>query len=177
MADLSAADDVAVGDVEAAGLLEHPQEAFAYYRHEGVPQVICEQKHMGSRAVVILCRDESVSQRRFGVIEPSLGVIYTRTGRRFFNDDAAESAFLHRLRDAAERSGLWEGADHRLDVPRLRVDAMVCESAGVAAAAICPGRQRRHQALRAEEVALAKASSISRSRVNCADNQASGLEG
>ncbi len=40
------------------GLLEHPAEAFAYYRNEGVPRVICEEKHMGSRAVVIACRDE-----------------------------------------------------------------------------------------------------------------------
>ncbi len=39
------------------GLLEHPAEAFAYYRKEQVEQVICEQKHMGSRAVVIVCRD------------------------------------------------------------------------------------------------------------------------
>lgn len=39
-----------------AGLLEHPSEAFAYYRHEGIPTVICEEKHMGSRAVVIVCR-------------------------------------------------------------------------------------------------------------------------
>jgi protein phosphatase len=77
-----------------AGLLEHPQEAFSYYRHEGIPQVICEQKHMGSRAVVVLCRHESVSQRRFGVVAASLGAIYTRTGRRFFNDEAVESAFL-----------------------------------------------------------------------------------
>jgi protein phosphatase len=88
-------------------LLEHPQEAFSYYRHEGVPLVICEQKHMGSRAVVVLCREESVSQRRFGVVSPSLGAVYTRTGRRFFNDDSTESAFLLRLRDAAEASGLW----------------------------------------------------------------------
>ena len=88
-------------------LLEHPQEAFSYYRHEGVPHVICEQKHMGSRAVVVLCREESVSQQRFGIILPRLGAVYTRTGRRFFNDDATESAFLLRLRDAAEASGLW----------------------------------------------------------------------
>jgi protein phosphatase len=67
-------------------LLEHPLEAFSYYRSEGVPQVICEQKHMGSRAVVVLCRNESVSQRRFGVVTPALGSIYTRTGRRFFNE-------------------------------------------------------------------------------------------
>lgn len=90
-----------------ASLLEHPQEAFSYYRTEGVPQVICEQKHMGSRAVVVLCRDEIVSQRRFGVVTPALGSVYTRTGRRFFNEDAIESTFLTRLRDATEKAGLW----------------------------------------------------------------------
>lgn len=90
------------------GLLEHPQEAFAYYRHEGIPRVICEQKHMGSRAVVIVCRDEAVSQKRFGVIESALGVVYTRTGRRFFTDAALERAFLERVRQAAEQSKLWE---------------------------------------------------------------------
>src|SRR5262249_42095550 len=37
------------------GLLEHPAEAFAYYRSQGVPRVVCEEKHMGSRAVVIVC--------------------------------------------------------------------------------------------------------------------------
>jgi protein phosphatase len=44
------------------GLLEHPAEAFAYYRHEGVPKVVCEQKHMGSRAVVIVCRDDEAAR-------------------------------------------------------------------------------------------------------------------
>ncbi len=29
------------------GLLEYPDEAFSYFRHEGVGRVICEQKHMG----------------------------------------------------------------------------------------------------------------------------------
>src|ERR1700677_5249838 len=62
---------------------------------------------MGSRAVVVLCREKSVSQRRFGVMAAILGAIYTRTGSRFFNDDATEIAFLLRLRDAAETSGLW----------------------------------------------------------------------
>jgi protein phosphatase len=38
-------------------LLEHPEEAFSYYFHEGVHKVVCEQKHMGSRAVVVICRD------------------------------------------------------------------------------------------------------------------------
>jgi protein phosphatase len=90
------------------GLLEHPNEAFAYFRHEGIPRVVCEQKHMGSRAVVIVCGDEDVSRKRFGVVEPSLGVAYTRTGRRFFNNDALEREFLVRVHQAASTSGLWD---------------------------------------------------------------------
>ncbi|MCS6918739.1 MAG: polynucleotide kinase-phosphatase, partial [Fimbriimonadales bacterium] len=88
-------------------LLEHPDEAFAYYRHQGVSQVVCEQKHMGSRAVVVVCRDESVPRRRFGVPADSLGVIYTRTGRRFFDNADWENALLQHLRDAATQAGLW----------------------------------------------------------------------
>ncbi len=88
-------------------ILEHPDEAFAFYRNEGIPTVVCEQKHMGSRAIVVLCKDEAVSQKRFGVVQASLGTVYTRTGRRFFTDDELERQFLHRLRVAAEESGLW----------------------------------------------------------------------
>jgi protein phosphatase len=90
------------------GLLEHPTEAFAYYRHEGIPRVVCEQKHMGSRAVVVVCRDEDVSIKRFGVVEPSLGVAYTRTGRRFFTNGALEREFLVRVQQAASTIGLWD---------------------------------------------------------------------
>ena len=73
------------------GLLEHPAEAFAYYRHEGVPKVICEQKHMGSRAVLVVCQSEDVARKRFGVVGDGIGICYTRTGRRFFEDRAIES--------------------------------------------------------------------------------------
>ncbi len=45
------------------GYLEYPGEAFAYYRREGVPAVVCEQKHMGSRAVVVICRDEEAAEK------------------------------------------------------------------------------------------------------------------
>jgi polynucleotide kinase-phosphatase len=89
-------------------LLEHPAEAFGYFRHEGVPTVICEEKHMGSRAVVVICRDEDAARRRFGVVDEGLGACYTRTGRRFFDDDEVESRLLTRVRDAAERSELFE---------------------------------------------------------------------
>jgi protein phosphatase len=66
------------------GLLEHPAEAFAFYRHEGIPKVVCEEKHMGSRAVVIVCRDEDAARKRFGIVGEGIGICYTRTGRRFF---------------------------------------------------------------------------------------------
>ena len=90
------------------GLLEHPSEAFAYYRHEGVAHVICQEKHMGSRAVVIVCRDEEAARRRFGVVGEGFGIVYTRTGRRFFNDAALEAEFLLRLRAALDAAGTWE---------------------------------------------------------------------
>jgi protein phosphatase len=91
----------------AEGLLEHPAEAFAYYRNEGAPKVICEEKHMGSRAVVIACRDGQAARERFGVTTGECGIVVTRTGRRFFNDDALERAFLDRVRAALTAADLW----------------------------------------------------------------------
>ena len=90
------------------GLLEHPAEAFAYFRNQGVPQVVCEEKHMGSRAVVIVCRDETAARERFGVMEDEFGIVYTRTGRRFFNDTDLERRFLDRLRASLTVSGFWD---------------------------------------------------------------------
>jgi protein phosphatase len=90
------------------GLLEHPAEAFAYYQKEHAVEVICEQKHMGSRAVVIVCRDRDAALRRFGVEQDEIGVCYTRTGRRFFNERALEREFLGRIQAAATKSGLWD---------------------------------------------------------------------
>lgn len=63
---------------------------------------------MGSRAVVIVCRDEEVARRRFGVVGEGLGIVYTRTGRRFFNDAPLETEVLSRLRSALDAAGTWE---------------------------------------------------------------------
>jgi polynucleotide kinase-phosphatase len=93
------------------GLLEHPREAFAYFRHNGVGRVICEQKHMGSRAVVIVCRDEDAAPKRFGVINDGRGIIYTRTGRRFFEDRAVETVLLDRVAAVLEAAGFWREFD------------------------------------------------------------------
>lgn len=87
--------------------LEHPLEAFAYYRNRGVQNVVCEKKHMGSRAVIVLCHTEETARKRFGVSDGSRGIIYTRTGRHFFDDAAVENEVLSRLDAAQTKSGLW----------------------------------------------------------------------
>jgi protein phosphatase len=88
-------------------LLEHPSEAFAYFRHNGVGRVVCEEKHMGSRAVVVVCRDEEAARRRFGVTGEGIGIVYTRTGRRFFDDIALEGQLLRLVAGSLERAGFW----------------------------------------------------------------------
>jgi protein phosphatase len=91
-----------------SGLLEHPAEAFAYYRSQGTPKVVCEEKHMGSRAVVIVCRDEQAANERFGIAEQELGIVYTRTGRRFFNEPDLERQFLDRVQAALTAANFWD---------------------------------------------------------------------
>ncbi len=89
------------------GLLEHPHEAFAAFRAGEVEQVVCEEKHMGSRAVVVVCRDPSVAARRFGIESDVAGSIFTRTGRPFFSDGRTEGILLDRVRTAIDRCRLW----------------------------------------------------------------------
>ncbi|RYD82042.1 MAG: polynucleotide kinase-phosphatase, partial [Verrucomicrobiaceae bacterium] len=90
------------------GLLEHPAEAFSYFRTEGIPRVICQEKHMGSRAVLVVCRDEEVARRRFGIEGDGTGICYTRTGRRFFEDRVLEEQLLESVRKGMNAAGLWE---------------------------------------------------------------------
>ena len=90
------------------GLLEHPDEAFAYYREEGVGEVVIEEKHMGSRALLVVCRDEAAARERFGVTTGETGMVYTRTGRSFFQDRDATEAVLARVRAAMGEVGFWE---------------------------------------------------------------------
>lgn len=94
---------------ERPDTLEHPEEAFEYFRKQGVQKLVCEEKHMGSRVVVVICRDGEAARRRFGVEDESaIGVCYTRTGRPFFRDGAMERDLLDRLRKAMDQSGFWE---------------------------------------------------------------------
>jgi polynucleotide kinase-phosphatase len=67
------------------GFLEHPSSAFADLRKAGVDRVVCEEKHMGSRAVVRVSRDGAGD------------AIWTRTGRPFFGP-ALDKPLLARVR-------------------------------------------------------------------------------
>ncbi|MEU5191694.1 polynucleotide kinase-phosphatase [Streptomyces klenkii] len=101
------------------GYLEHPAEAFAAYRADGVRQVVCEEKHMGSRAVALVCRDADVARERFGATGGVSGALYTRTGRPFFDDPAMTERVLRRLSRTAGSAGLWE----ELETDWLLLDA------------------------------------------------------
>ena len=89
------------------GFLEHPAEAFEAFARQGIESVVCEEKHMGSRAVVVVCRDEDVAVQRFGV-SGGTGTIYSRTGRRFFGDREVEQGVLDRVAGAMSAAGLWD---------------------------------------------------------------------
>ncbi|KOV77846.1 MULTISPECIES: polynucleotide kinase-phosphatase [unclassified Streptomyces] len=103
---------------QADGYLEHPEEAFAGYARDGVARVVCEEKHMGSRAVALVCRDAETARKRFGVEGPT-GSLYTRTGRPFFDDAEVTEEILGRVRSAIGDAGLWD----ELDTDWLLLDA------------------------------------------------------
>ncbi len=100
------------------GLLEHPDQAFDAYRSEGVDAVVCEEKHMGSRAVALVCRDADAARSRFGAAAAETGAVWTRTGRSFFGPGLTEQ-LLARLRTAAAAAGLFD----ELDTGWLLLDA------------------------------------------------------
>ncbi len=90
------------------GWLEHPLEAFEYYRKNGIKNVVCEKKHMGSRAVIILCHDIKTAEKRFGINDGTFGIIYTRTGRRFFENTETEKELLERLDNVLTSNNFWD---------------------------------------------------------------------
>ena len=95
-----------VATSQRADYLEHPDQAWSYFRGEGVSRVVCQEKHMGSRAIVIVARDSDAARAAFGAL--GTGAILTRTGRRFFDDLSVESALLERLCASVTRAGWWE---------------------------------------------------------------------
>jgi protein phosphatase len=87
-------------------LLEHPEQAFSAYAAAGVGPVVCEEKHMGSRAVLLVCRSEQEAAARLGVSSGS-GAVWTRTGRPFF-PPSLTSTLVDLMHAAAEKAGLFD---------------------------------------------------------------------
>ncbi|MDE6102673.1 MAG: polynucleotide kinase-phosphatase, partial [Ruminococcus sp.] len=88
--------------------LEHPLEAFEYYRKNGIKNLVCEKKHMGSRAVIVLCHSTETAKKRFGINDGTSGIIYTRTGRRFFDNAETERELLERLDKVLTNNNFWD---------------------------------------------------------------------
>lgn len=88
--------------------LEFPTEAFDYYKAARISKVVCQEKHMGSRAVVIVGKNEEAISKAFGITGEGIGTVYTRTGRAFFNDKVTEQALLTRLNEALITSGFYD---------------------------------------------------------------------
>lgn len=88
--------------------LEHPIEAIDYYKSRGVKKIILEEKHMGSRAVLVVCKNTQTAEKRFGIEDEGFGICYTRTGRNFFNDSIIEKEFLTKVQKALTLSNFWE---------------------------------------------------------------------
>ncbi|MFF8909347.1 polynucleotide kinase-phosphatase [Streptomyces olivaceoviridis] len=167
------------GGAAEGQFLEHPEEAFAQYARDGVARVVCEEKHMGSRAVALVCRDAETARKRFGVQGPT-GSLYTRTGRPFFDDAEVTEEILGRLRSAVGDAGLWD----ELDTDWLLLDAELMPwslkatgllrgqyaAVGAASGAVFPG------ALAALEAAAARGADVggllTRQRERAADAQA-----
>ena len=119
-------------------LLEHPDQAFDAYRADGVESVLCEEKHMGSRAVLLVCRSSGDAQASFG-LPGAAGAIWTRTGRPFFAGPLG-SALIDQLRGAAAKAGLFD----ELGTSWLLLDAeLVPWNVKAGAAAAGPVRRRR----------------------------------
>ena len=106
---------------ELDGFLEHPAEALEFYRRAGVPSVLCEEKHMGSRAILVIARDADVARSRFGVANGESGCIYTRTGRQFFAGADETREAVARTAKALDAAGLFR----ELETDWLCLDAEI----------------------------------------------------
>lgn len=148
-----------VATASRADLLEAPEQAFEYYRTEGVEAVVCQEKHMGSRAVALVCRDAEAARARFGAPGGAAGAVWTRTGRSIFDSELTVE-LVKRLRVAAEKAGLfaeldasWLALDTELLPRNAKAEGLIKEqyaALGAAAGAALPAAL---EALRQAEAA------------------------
>ncbi len=97
-----------VGTGDHPDYLERPEQAFSYYRGQKVSRVICQEKHMGSRALFLIGRTPESIHERFGVTTGESGVVMSRTGRHFFPDDRVTEELLALMRESLDAKGFWD---------------------------------------------------------------------
>ena len=110
------------GTSDLPNFLEHPNQAINYYQNRSITKIICEEKHMGSRAILVICKNEDTVLKRFGIQNEGIGVCYTRTGRNFFSDSIIAQEFLDRVAKALTKSQFWE--QHQTDWVCLDAELM-----------------------------------------------------
>jgi protein phosphatase len=89
------------------GFLERPEEVFKDYRQMGIDKLICEEKHMGSRAIIVVCRDDQAAATHFGIQAERAGVVYTRTGRHFFTKTNEHDQIVAKIRQSLDKLDWW----------------------------------------------------------------------
>ena len=139
-------------------LLERPEEAFGYFRARKVRRVVCQDKHMGSRAVIVVCRDEQAARERFGTANDNGGIIYTRTGRRFFDDAAVEREVLEQVRNGFSGAGLWKQLETGWACLDTEIMPWSAKGSGLIREQYAPVGVAARMGLDAATAALAKAS-------------------
>lgn len=136
------------------GWLERPEEAFAFYKSRGIKTVVVEEKHMGSRALLAVCREADVAPRRFGAAAAADGAIWTRTGRGFFGNAALSTAALSAVKAACDAAGLWDDLatdwvllDAEIMPWSAKAQSLIDEQYAPVAAAATAGLAAAHDAL------------------------------
>lgn len=99
--------------------LEHPKEAIDYYRGQGIQTIVAEKKHMGSRGILFLFKDIESAKKHTSI--ESLGVIYTRTGKRFF-DTEMEEQIVSKINKELHEKGYFD--KHNTDYLLLDAEIM-----------------------------------------------------
>ncbi len=136
------------------GYLEHPADALNFYERAGVKRLLCEEKHMGSRAVLVVARDADAARRRFGVMNGAQGHVYTRSGRPFFSNPDETAEVIARTAAAAEASGLftdlssdWLCLDAEIMPWSAKAQALIEQQYAPVGAAARSGLQGVHDAI------------------------------
>ena len=129
-------------------LLEHPEQAFSAYRSDGVDLVLCEEKHMGSRAVLLICRSPQAAQARFGL--PAADAAEASTPRRGLDQDRPPILPRRADRDPGRPGGrggrarrALRRAGHDLAAPGRRTAALERQGRPAAPRPVRRGGRRR----------------------------------